>query len=164
MPSQAIYRGLKQAGIDFVASVPCVNFQPLFNLLQQDASIQHVPVTREEEGVGLCAGAWLGGKRPALLMQNSGLGNCVNAFASLNLFYGVPLLLIVSHRGSAGEPMLAQVPMGEKTPKLLEVLELPCFAPRPAEAEATVVRAWESALARQRPAGVLFDLKFWKGQ
>jgi len=75
-PSLAVYQGLKNASIDFAASVPCVNLQQLLALVGGDPAIIHVPVTREEEGVGLCAGAWMGGRRPALLMQNSGLGSC----------------------------------------------------------------------------------------
>ena len=71
--SVAVYQGLKLAGIDFATSVPCVNLQQLLNLVSEDPKIIHVPVTREEEGVGICAGAWMGGRRPALLMQNSGL-------------------------------------------------------------------------------------------
>ncbi len=66
-PSLAIYRGLKRAGIDFATSVPCVNLQQLLTLVGEDPEIIHVPVTREEEGVGLCAGAWMAGPaaRPA---------------------------------------------------------------------------------------------------
>jgi sulfopyruvate decarboxylase subunit alpha len=78
-PSLAIYRGLKRAGIDFATSVPCVNLQQLLTIVGDDPDIIHLPVTREEESVGLCAEAWMGGRRPALLMQNSGLENSINA-------------------------------------------------------------------------------------
>ena len=164
MPSDAIYRGLKRAGIDFVASVPCVNLQRLFGLINHDAGVRHLPVTREEEGVGVCAGAWMGGRKPALLMQNSGLGNCINALASLNLLYGIPLLLVISHRGSEGEPIVGQVPMGEMTPPLLDVLAIPRFAPAPAEAEEVVANAWDLAVSRKRPVAILLDLKFWRNK
>jgi len=99
-PSFAVYQGMKRAGINFATSVPCVNLQELLAWLSEDEQIVHVPVTREEEGVGICAGAWMGGRRPALLMQNSGLGNSINALASLNILYGLPLLMIISHRGA----------------------------------------------------------------
>ncbi len=72
-PSLTVYRGLRRAGIDFVASVPCVNLQELLGLVDLDPDIIHLPATREEEGVGICAGAWMGGRRPALLMQNMNL-------------------------------------------------------------------------------------------
>lgn len=162
-PSFAVYRGLKNSGTDFVASVPCVNLQQLLNLINADPEIAHVPVTREEEGVGLCAGAWIGGKRPALLMQNSGLGNSINALASLDFLYGIPLLMIISHRGCDGEPIVGQMPMGRLTPELLDSMEIPSFTPRPSEAETFVSQAWRLAVNKKKPVAVLLDLQFWKG-
>ena len=161
-PSMAVYQGLKDAGIDFAASVPCVNLQQLLALVEGDAEIIHVPVTREEEGVGLCAGAWMGGRRSALLMQNSGLGNSINALASLDLLYKIPLLMIISHRGCEGEPMVGQVPMGRLTAKLLDAMEIARFSPKPSEAEETVDRAWRAAAKNRRPVAVLLDLRFWR--
>ncbi len=161
-PSEAVYRGMKGAGIDFVASVPCVHLQGLLALVDTDPEIRHVPVTREEEGVGIAAGAYMGGKTPALLMQNSGLGNSINALASLNGLYGVPLLLIVSHRGGVGETISGQVPMGRLTPKLLDAMEIPRFIPTLTEAEEKVALACEIALARRTPAAVLLEIGFWK--
>lgn len=161
-PSQAVYRGMKSAGIDFAASVPCVNLQELLRLVGEDPQIIHIPVTREEEGVGLCAGAWIGGRKPALLMQNSGLGNSINALASLDFLYRIPLLMIISHRGCEGEPIIGQVPMGRLTPKLLDAMEIPHFAPSPKEAEETIAKAWELSEADRRPTAVLLDLKFWR--
>jgi len=158
----AVYRGLKDAGIDFAASVPCVNLQQLLALVKGDAEIIHIPVTREEEGVGLCAGAWMGGRRPALLMQNSGLGNSINALASLDLLYEIPLLMIISHRGCEGEPMVGQMPMGRLTAGLLGTMEIAFFSPAPAQAEETVAQAWRTAAKNRRPVAVLLDLQFWR--
>lgn len=163
-PSLAVYRGLKCAGTDFAASVPCVNLQELLTLIGGDPEIIHLPVTREEEGVGICAGAWMGGRRTALLMQNSGLGNCINALASLDMLYGIPLLMIISHRGGAGEPIVAQVPMGRLTVPLLDALGITHFQPQPEQAEEVVCEAWKSAEAARRPAAVLLDLQFWRGK
>lgn len=161
-PSFAVYSGLKNSGIDFVASVPCINLQQLLNLINADPEIVHVPVTREEEGVGLCAGAWMGGKRSALLMQNSGLGNSINALASLDFLYGIPLLIIISHRGCDGESIVGQMPMGRLTPGLLDSMEIPRFSPRPSEAETFVARAWRLAVTKKKPVAVLLDLLFWR--
>ncbi|NPV61861.1 MAG: sulfopyruvate decarboxylase subunit alpha [Methanotrichaceae archaeon] len=161
-PSQAVYCGLKRAKVDFAASVPCVNLQRLLNMIDFDPGIAHVPVAREEEGVGLCAGAWMGGKRPALLMQNSGLGNCINALASLDFLYQIPLLMIISHRGSAGEKIIGQVPMGRLTPRILQAMDIPAFSPAAAEAEDAIFSAWELSLESRRPVAVLLDLKFWR--
>lgn len=161
-PSEAVYKGMKGAGIDFVASVPCVNLRELIRLVDSYSDIAHVPVTREEEGVGVSAGAYMGGKRPALLMQNSGLGNCINALASLNGLYKIPLLMIISHRGGEGETISGQAPMGRLTPKLLDIMEIPRFSPVPEEAEKVVAGAWNLALAGRTPVAVLLDIGFWR--
>ena len=92
-------------------------------LITQRKAIKHIPVTREEEAVGLCAGAYLGGARPALLMQNSGLGNSINALLSLTGLYHIGLLLIVGYRGRPGEEQIeAQMPMGTATTNLLDIV------------------------------------------
>jgi sulfopyruvate decarboxylase subunit alpha len=161
-PSEAVYRGMKGAGVDFVASVPCVNLQELLRLVDADQKVVHVPVAREEEGVGISAGAHLGGKRSVLLMQNSGLGNSINALASLNGLYKIPLLMIISHRGGEGETIVGQVPMGRLTPKLLDAMEIPRFAPNLAEAEKVVAGAGNLAWSRGTPTAVLLDIVFWK--
>lgn len=163
-PSLAVYRGLKLAGINLATSVPCVNLQELLTLVDGDPEFTHLPVTREEEGVGICAGAWLGGRQPALLMQNSGLGNSINALASLDMLYGIPLLMIISHRGGKGEPIIGQVPMGQLTVPLLDAMKIRHYSPGPETAEETVACAWEKAAEERRPAAVLLDLDFWRAK
>lgn len=162
-PSLAVYRGMRRVGIDFVTSVPCVNLQELLTLIGADKDIIHLPVTREEEGVGICAGAWMGGRRPALLMQNSGLGNSINALASLDLLYKIPLLMIISHRGGEGEPIIGQVPMGRLTVPLLDAMNILHVSPVPGDGEETVLSAWNAATSAGCPAAVLLDLEFWRG-
>jgi sulfopyruvate decarboxylase subunit alpha len=157
-----VYRGLKAGDIDLVTSVPCVKFGPLLEMIIVDHEIIHVPVTREEEGVGICAGAFMGGKRPALLMQNSGLGNCINALVSLDLLYDIPVVLIISHRGTAGEKIAAQVPMGMATVPLLEAIGIEYFCPNPEEGEREVAHAATKAFAERRPVAVLLNLDFWR--
>ena len=73
-PSLAVYQGMKRAGINFATSVPCVNLQELLALVSGDPEIIHVPVTREEEGVGICAGAWMGGRRAGAAHAKLGPG------------------------------------------------------------------------------------------
>jgi len=155
--------GMKDGGIDFAASVPCINLQELLTMVEADPEIRFVPVTREEEGVGICAGAFLGGLRPALLMQNSGLGNSINALASLDQLYGLPLLMIISHRGSSGEKISGQIPMGRLTAPLLDALGIPSWTPRPQQARSFVAHAAAAAWERGTLAAVLLDLDFWKG-
>jgi len=160
--SQAVYEALKSAGIDFVVSLPCVNLGKIMEMVDCDFDIIHVPVTREEEGFGICAGAFMGGKNPAILMQNSGLGNSVNVLASLFKLYNFPILMIMSHRGTVGEFMSAQVPMGKATPRVLDALEIAYFHPKiPEEALKIIPEAWILAKTASAPLGILLDINFW---
>jgi sulfopyruvate decarboxylase subunit alpha len=160
--SLSVFKGLKRSGIDFVTSLPCIYLQSLLRLVESDTEIIHVPVTREEEGVGICAGAYLGGRRPAILMQNSGLGNSINALASLNLLYRIPLLMIISHRGGKGETISGQVPMGRFTPGLLDAMGISWSTPAPEEAEDVIIAAWARALDTGAPVALLLDIEFWR--
>lgn len=160
--STAIYQGLKKSGVDFVVSLPCVNLGKIIEMVERDPEITHVPVTREEEGFGICAGAYMGGKKTAILMQNSGLGNSVNVLASLNKLYQIPILMVMSHRGTPGEFMSAQIPMGEATPSLLDALEIPYFLPKTSEdAFKTLSEAWLLAEMGGSPVAMLLEIGFW---
>lgn len=161
--SKAVYRALKEAGIDFVVSLPCVNLGKVMELVDCDKDIIHVPVTREEEGFGICTGAYFGGKKPAILMQNSGLGNSVNVLASLYELYSIPILMIMSHRGTEGEFMGAQVPMGKATPRVLDALNIAYINPKtPEEALKVIPEAWILSKTAQAPIGILLEIPFWK--
>ncbi len=109
---------LREGGVDFTATLPCDRIKGLLGLVSR--GFFHVPLTREEEGVGICAGAALAGKRPAMFIQNSGVGNMINALLSLTGFYGLPLAVFVSHRGIYKEKIAAQAPMGLKLPGILK--------------------------------------------
>ena len=160
--SEAIFYGLKDSGIDFIVSVPCVNLSKLLNMIDEDSEITHLPVTREEEGIGICAGAYLGGKKPAILMQNSGLGNSINALKSLTQLYEMPLLMIMSHRGTEGENICGQVPMGESTPRILEAMDFRFFKPANPEAAYEDIKAsWDLSEEEGKPVSVLLEIKYW---
>ena len=160
--TEAIYNGLKDAGINFIVSVPCVNLSRLLEMIDEDDEIIHVPVTREEEGIGLCAGAFLGGKKPAILMQNSGLGNSINALKSLTELYEFPLLMIMSHRGTEGENICGQIPMGQSTPRILEAMHFNFFKPgTPEGAYEDIKNSWELSLEEGKPVSVLLEIKYW---
>ena len=117
---------LLQQRIEPVLSLPCNMLAGIFQEIGHHP-LQHIPVCREEEGVGIAAGAALASKRPLLLMQNSGLGNSINALMSLTSFYKLPLFILMSHRGGRGEKISAQMPMGYAAPRLLETLKIPCL-------------------------------------
>ena len=160
--TQAVYLGLKEAGINFIVSVPCINLTELLKMIDEDPEITHVPVTREEEGIGICAGAYLGGMKPAILMQNSGLGNSVNALKSLTQLYEFPLLMIMSHRGTEGEGICGQVPMGESTPKILDAMDFKFFKPQnPEEAYEDIKSSWKLSEDNKKPVSILLEIKYW---
>ena len=160
--SEAIYNGLKDAGINFIVSVPCVNLSKLLDMIDEDDEIIHIPVTREEEGIGICAGAYLGGKRTAILMQNSGLGNSINALKSLIELYEMPLLMIMSHRGTEGENICGQVPMGISTPLILEAMDFKFFKPsNPESAYEDIKTSWELSEEEGKPVSILLEIKYW---
>lgn len=108
-----------RGGWTFAASVPDKGIAPLLEAFDADNRFIHVPCTREEEAVGLCAGAAFAGGHGVLLTQNSGIGNAVNALTSLIEFYDLPLLILVSQRGGEGERIAAQRPMGRATRPIL---------------------------------------------
>jgi len=160
--SEAVYKSLKNVGIDFVASLPCVNLGKVMEMVDCDPDIIHVPVTREEEGFGICAGAFFGGKKPAILMQNSGLGNSVNVLTSLYELYKIPIIMIISHRGTEGEFISAQVPMGKATPGVLDALNVAYFNPKtPEEAMEIIPQAWKLSEMGGVPVGILLEISFW---
>src|SRR5205814_1247785 len=118
-----IFTALKAAGIRQVGYVPDAGHSRLIELCHADPAIRAIPLTSEEEGIGLAAGAWLGGERAALLMQSSGVGNCINLL-SLAKSCRFPLTMLVTMRGEWGEFNPWQVPMGTKTQAALELMDV----------------------------------------
>ena len=115
----AIYGHFRRVGVRQVGYVPDAGHSRLIQLCQADNSIADVVLTTEEEGVGLVAGAALGGQRAALLMQSSGVGNCINMFSLLrNCGFGC--VVLVTMRGEFGEFNPWQVPMGAMTEPVLK--------------------------------------------
>ena len=116
-----IYDELLAAGIKQVAYVPDAGHRRLIELAHANAGLTTVVLTTEEEGIGLLAGAHLGGERGVLLMQSSGVGNCINALA-LPAECRIPLLMLVTMRGEWGEFNPWQVAMGQATAPALEAM------------------------------------------
>ena len=116
-----VFRTLKRAGISVVGYVPDAGHKRLIELCHADAGLRTVVLSTEEEGIGLAAGAWLGGRRSALLMQSSGVGNCVNVLGMVQECR-FPLVMLVTMRGEYGEFNPWQVPMGRATPEVLEAM------------------------------------------
>lgn len=116
-----IYQVLKEAGVQQVALVPDAGHSRLIKSFEADNSVRVVSLTTEEEGIAMLAGAWLGGQKGVLLLQSSGVGNCINML-SLPQICRVPLLMLVTMRGEYGEFNPWQVPMGQGTQPSLEAM------------------------------------------
>lgn len=108
------FRALFEAGVRQISYVPDSGLDQLIKLCTEDNKMRTVLLSSEQEGIGIAAGAWLGGQRSALLMQSSGVGNCINAL-SLARTCRFPLLMIVTMRGEWGEFNPWQLPMGQNT-------------------------------------------------
>jgi sulfopyruvate decarboxylase alpha subunit len=119
-----IYEVLKDNKIKQIAFVPDAGHKDLIDYCENDKNMNMVSLTSEEEGVGLLAGAWLGGEKGVLLMQSSGVGNCINTIASITRACDFPLLMLVTMRGEWNEFNPWQVPMGKATLKVLEALNV----------------------------------------
>jgi sulfopyruvate decarboxylase subunit alpha len=149
-----IVRGLRSAGVDLVVSVPEFNFVEALRQVDEDRSLVHVPVTREEEGVGVCVGAYLGGRKPALLMQNAGLLNSCNALTTTALQFEVPVLMVIWYAGDFGDTAFMR--LGEVTEGVLKGLGIRYLVPdSPAALERDLIRAQRLSEYAKRPVAVL---------
>jgi sulfopyruvate decarboxylase subunit beta len=117
-PEQKVVDILKNNRIDIATTLPCDRIKALLPLIAEN--IKTIQLTREENGIGICAGAYLGGGRPVMVIQSTGIGNMINALLSLNLTYGIPLPIIASWRGVYRESIEAQWQFGKKLPAILE--------------------------------------------
>jgi sulfopyruvate decarboxylase alpha subunit len=136
----SVFDIIKSNGIELVAYVPDAGHSTLIEMSIRDEAIEDVVLTSEEEGVALCSGAWLGGSRSVLLMQSSGVGNCINMF-SLQRMARTPLLLLVTMRGEYAEFNPWQVPMGSATEQALKLCQFQVYRVERAEQAAQTVQA-----------------------
>ena len=152
--SSQILTALKEAGINLVASVPDTHLLDLINLLYEDPEITHVPVGREEEGIGVCTGAYLGGKRTAMLMQNAGLMNSCNGLTTTALQFGIPMLLLIYYAGDMGDNAFHM--LGQLTEPILQGLGIKYSVVRDAARQKEqIAAAVISAEAYKRPVALL---------
>jgi sulfopyruvate decarboxylase subunit beta len=117
-PEEEVISIMKKAGIDLVATLPCDRIKNLLPLVSKN--FPEIKLTREENGVGICAGFYLAGGKPLMLIQSTGLGNMINALESLNVTCKIPLPILTSWRGVYKEAIEAQVPLGVRLPAILE--------------------------------------------
>jgi sulfopyruvate decarboxylase alpha subunit len=148
---------LKHATIRQVGYVPDAGHARLIERCKADAAIRDVVLTTEEEGVALAAGAWLGGERAVLLMQSSGVGNCINML-SLMRTCRFPLVMIVTMRGEWEEFNPWQVPMGLIVEPVLRLCEAEIYrVENPADVAPTAERALQQAFGDDRIVAILLS-------
>ncbi len=152
-----IHAALKSAEVRQVAYVPDAGHARLLALCAADPAMRMVPLTTEEEGIGLAAGAWLGGERAVLLMQSSGVGNCINTLGMIEACR-FPFLTLVTMRGEFGEFNPWQVPMGQATEAVLEAAKVVVHrAGAPGEVGAAVAGAARLAFSGYQAVAVLLS-------
>lgn len=136
----AAHQVLRALAVTQVSYVPDAGHRRLIDLCRADPAMRAIPLTTEEEGIGLAAGAWLGGARAVLLMQSSGVGNCPNALAMMKAC-GIPFLTLVTMRGEWGEFNPWQLPMGQTTAATFDLAGCAVYRAETPEALAPTVEA-----------------------
>lgn len=161
--SSRIVDDLVASNIEFVTTVPCKQLGGVIEEVEARPEIMHVPANREDEGMGLCAGAWMGGKRPAIIMQNTAIGVTVNTLVTLTQFYRMPLPMLISYRGELGEPVACQVEMAVHTKALLGQLHIPTYHFHQEEDAKELDSILKYTFMCNKPVAILTDATFWKG-
>ncbi|WP_397539018.1 hypothetical protein [Rummeliibacillus pycnus] len=147
---------IKEHEINYVLTVPCTILSKYY-----DESITNtIYLSREEEGVGLASGLTVSNQNAILMMQNSGLGNCINAFASLTIPYKIGFLVIVSMRGDELEDNPVQIPMGNATKALINSIGCKYYEiNRTNDLTTTINKAFEEVNSSEKPIFVLLPRK-----
>jgi sulfopyruvate decarboxylase subunit alpha len=126
-PAAQILAGLKRAGIDIVVSLPDQWLGDLIKRCGEDPEITHVQLAREDDGVGICAGAFLGGRKAALICQNAGVLLSVNALGGIAFHHQIPFLVLAAHRGCFDDSYYYQMYKGRTTEAVLRGMGLPYY-------------------------------------
>jgi len=150
----ALLAGLKKAGIDFIASLPDEKMIELIRTVEKDREVTHVPLCREEEGIGICAGAYLAGRRTAIIMQNAGFLNSCNALTTTSLQFQIPLLMLIYYAGDIGDRGFTT--LGSVTEPVLQAMGFRSYVLRNKEAiDETLRGAQILADDSKKPVAVL---------
>jgi len=137
--SDELLDALVESGVEFVPYVPDEVLSRVLVKAAARPELTLLPLTREEEGVGIACGVALAGRRSALMMQTTGMGNSLNAIGSVAMAQRVPLLIVVSERGGLGETVSTQLPLGASLRRILDAMAIPCFETTRADEVARLV-------------------------
>lgn len=161
IPELKVIEILKKNRIDLAATLPCDRIKALLPLIEKN--FKTIPLTREENGVGICAGLYLGGMRPIMVIQSTGIGNMINALESLNLTYGIPLPVLASWRGVHKEAIEAQWQFGKKLPALLNAAGIEFTLVEAKDEIDKIDLAIKDSFDNARPHVVLISPVVWEG-
>lgn len=155
-----IVTGFKEAGIDFVVTLPCSGNARVIPLIANDQQFKHVPVNNEADGMVICAGAWMGGKKPAIFIENTAVVEGAYALTGLDCMYGgFPMLILVDHRGSFGDgAAFFYFGGGQMAPVILDALKIPYIIVRGrGQLKSEIVAGQKTAVAYGKPVAVLIS-------
>lgn len=149
--------------VEFVTTVPCKQLAGVIEGIENHDAIMHVPSNKEDEGMGLCAGAYMGGKRPAIIMQNTAIGVTINTLATLIQYYTIPLPMLISYRGELGERVACQVEMAVHTKALLNQLNIQTYHFHQPDDVEELDSILNHTYMSRKPTAILTDSNFWGG-
>ena len=149
--------------ISFVTTVPCKQLAGVIEEIDQRDDIFHIPSNEEDEGMGLCAGAWMGVERPAIIMQNTAIGVTINTLATLIQYYRMPLPMLISYRGELREPVACQVEMAVHTKALLAQMNIPTYHFHHQKDVEEFDMILKYTFMCNKPVAILTDANFWGG-
>jgi sulfopyruvate decarboxylase subunit alpha len=156
--SKAVYQGIKDAGIRFVSALPETWLVYLLQLADEDPEMCLVEVAKEEEAIGIAAGAYLAGEPNLLLMQNHGFLAAINGIVSLAMLYRIPLCMLIAHRGHMGEPYPWHTQGGIVTEPVLRALGIPFdYARDPEKVGRQIREAHTLSLSSLSPVALLLS-------
>jgi sulfopyruvate decarboxylase subunit alpha len=154
--SALVYRALKDAGVRIVSALPETWLVHLIRMAEEDEEMTLVRLAKEEEGVGISTGAHLAGVKSAMLMQNHGFLAAINGIVSCGQLYRIPLLMLISQRGSFGEKDPWQTEGGGVTEHVLEALRIPFdYLEAPEHVAKRIAKAQTLAYSASRPVALL---------
>ena len=161
--NQKIVTDLVSNEVEFVTTVPCKQLAGVIDEIDRSDAIYHIPSNKEDEGMGLCAGAFMGGKRSAIIMQNTAIGVTINTLVTLIQYYHIPLPMLISYRGELGEPVACQTEMAVHTKALLAQLNIPTYHFHAAGDVDELDAILKYCFMSKKPVAILTDASFWKG-
>lgn len=160
-----VLAGLRHAGFDFAVTLPATQVHALQEAIQADPDIVHVAVTNEGEGAAICAGAWLGGRTPFMVIETSGILVSTYALLRCHATFGIPTLILSTYRGELGEQEWYAVHTGAPLAGLLSAMRIPSRAvDSMEELRQSLVEARRSMDASLHPVSIVMSGRITKGR